>query len=196
MSVGRLITFFSSFTKLPVYAEDVRDQIVDLGIQDHIEFHPIDVDPNKLLGLYVRFRRRNGVYAEHQNCSVIFYNANVDSDEQNFICIKELMHVFDEHLHAAVTTAAGLDAHLSYLFKNVSEAPIEAKLSGIVDRAAEWAAMAVMFPEDVRQDFMSALAEERLDYAEFAAALGIPQVYVSELVSDRWESFRKMLLAL
>lgn len=96
MSVAKVITFFSMFTRLPVYAEDVRDHIIELGIQDEIYFEPMDAPPGCLMGMFVRYRERQAPYRTCANKAIIFYNKNVTPDEQNFICCKELMHVFDD----------------------------------------------------------------------------------------------------
>jgi len=195
MSVGKLINFFSSFTKLPIYAEDVRDHIVDLGIQDIIEFRPMDADPSKLLGLFFRYRVSSAPYSPTDNHSIIFYNGNVSPDEQNFICCKELMHVFDDSLKAAVTTEAQLDGLLSYLFKEAPN-PSQMSISGILDRAAEYAALAVMFPEDVRDKFVEALSNRTMTEKEIALELGVPEKHVGELLSERWGKMLGMLRAL
>jgi hypothetical protein len=195
MSVGKLIDFFSRFTKLPIYAEDVKDQIVDLGVQDVIEFHPIDEDPRRLRGMYFRYRVRAALYSDHDNHSIIFYNANVPPDEQNFICCKELMHVFDDRIKAAVKTAADFEALLSVLFKTYSD-PSEVTIGGVLDLAAEFAALAVMFPEEIRNEFLQAHLAGRISEAEIAAEAGVPEMYVRELLSERWETVLGMLRSL
>jgi hypothetical protein len=104
------------------------------------------------------------------------------------------MHVFDDSLKAAVTTEAQLDGLLSYLFKEAPN-PSQMSISGILDQAAEYAALAVMFPEDVRDQFVNAL-NRTMTEKEIAIELGVPERHVGELLSERWEKLLGMLRAL
>jgi hypothetical protein len=192
MSIGKLVTFFASFTKLPVYVEDVRDQIVALGIQDQIEFQPVDEDPQKFRGMFFRYRTRPSLYADHENHTVIFYNQNVSPNEQNFICCKELMHVFDEMFKACVSSAKELEALLSALFQTDSN-PEDVTVSGVLDIIAEFAALAIMFPDAARETFPIAVKDGRMTSQEVAEALGIPWWDTAKLLSEQWEPFVSVL---
>ena len=195
MSIGKLISFFSLFTKLPVYAEDVRDQIVELGVQDQIHFEPLNVPPERLLGMFVRSRGRNAPYAEHLNVSTIFYNVNVSPDEQNFICCKELMHVFDKKLTSGVRNEAELAQLLSHLFRDTIPEG-EVSISGFLDEAATFMALAIMFPHEIRPEFLAMHASGRMSEDDIARELGISRTFVPQLLTPQWEVVRNMLAGL
>lgn len=195
MSVNKLVKFFGTFTKLPVYAEDVRDQIVELGIQDHIQFQPMDEDPQKLKGMFLRYRVRTTPYGECENHIVIFYNQNVLPDEQNYICVKELMHVFDDKIKGVVQSEEDLKRHLSVLFPSASEAK-HSSLSGFLDLAAEFLALVIMVPEECRDDLALAVQEGRMTEQDFAAIIGIPLDDANELLSNKWQVVSQMLKTL
>lgn len=205
MSVGKLITFFETFTKLPVRAEDVRDQIVELGIQDKIRFEPLDVSPDLLLGMFVKSREREVPYKEHKNIFTIFYNINVTPEEQNFICVKELMHVFDGGIFASGVFSGGnskgvcnkseLDLLINHLFLKTFESS-DLNLNGFHDELAVFMAAAIMFPHEIREDFLQVFYEGRMSVQNIAFELGIPENIVIQLVKVRWEETRKILLKL
>jgi hypothetical protein len=196
MSIGSLITFFSMFTKLPVYAEDVRDQIVELGVQDEISFVPLNVPPERLLGMFVRSRKRQPPYSEHANISTIFYNINVPPDEQNFICCKELMHVFDEKVSPGVKTGESLNKLLDDLFRNRGQKSEEYSISGFLDLTATYMAAAVMFPHEIWPDFMAAHSAGRMTEDDISKELGLPLAFVPQLLNPQWEMVRNLFLRL
>lgn len=190
MSIGKLIGFFSTFTKLPIYAEDVRDQIIELGIQDEINFVPLDVPAEQLLGMFVRSRSRRPPYSEHRNQSTVFYNANVAPDLQNFICCKELMHVFDAQIYKGVGDSVALNRLVEFLFEGPPAASDEApEISGAQDLIATFIAAAVMFPQELREDFAVARNSGKLNNEMIATELGLPATFVQKILDSEWDSF-------
>lgn len=197
MTASALIEFFSTFTRLPVMAEDVRDQLVEMGVQDEILLRPMDVPPDDLLGMFVRCRRRRGVYAQEvSNRSIILYNCNIDPDMQNFVCVKELMHVFDDRIKAQTNNAADLTALIDDLFADHLASPFNPSLGGIIDEMAVALALAVLFPHDIRDDFIAAHASHRMSHEDIAKLAGLPVSVIPSLLAKKWESTRELLLAI
>jgi hypothetical protein len=196
MSINRLVEFFSTFTRLPVYAEDVRDQLVDMGIQDEILLREMDVPPEKLLGMFVRFKRRGALYGhEVSQSSVVFYNKNVDAMTQNLICIKELMHVFDDQIKAATHTREEFGQLLEDLFANKEPIlPFGGNFGSLIDNLAILLAVAILFPQEIRDDFIRAHQQGRMTHDNIGNECGLPVGLVPMLLSQKWETYRAILL--
>ena len=195
MSVGKLIAFFSTFTRLPVYVEDVCAQIVEMGIQDEILLVPMDVPPEKLLGMLVSYEPST-MYGETRNCSIIFYNTNVSRDLQRVICCKELMHLLDGkdvHTSTSADFSRLVDGVLDV--KNALPAsPLPANNQALLDHMALLMAYAVLFPHEIRDDFISAHDDGRMSVSDIAEELDIPTNAVSMLLDKSWEAIRAILL--
>jgi Zn-dependent peptidase ImmA (M78 family) len=196
MSISRLVEFFSTFTRLPVYAEDVRDQLVEMDIQDNILLREMDVPPGKLLGMFVRFKMRNALYGQEvTKSSVVFYNKNVDPMTQNLICIKELMHVFDDQIKAATHTKEELRQLIDDLFADKDfVAPFDVHLGSFIDELAVAVAVAILFPHEIRDDFIRAHQQGRMTHEDIANECGLPSKFVPALLSQKWEVQRAFLL--
>ena len=196
MSVKRLIEFFSMFSKLPIYAEDVRDHIVEMGVQDEILLREMDVPPDHLLGMFVRYRRRNGVYdATPSANSVVFYNTNIEPDAQNFVCIKELMHVFDDAIEANTRNREDFIALVDDLFSSpLNIPPFDLSVGGIADEMAVALALAILFPHEIRDDFIKAHSDGRMTYDDIGKECGLPSPIIPMLMSKKWEQIRAILL--
>ena len=196
MSVGRLITFFSMFTKIPVYVEDVRDQMVEMGIQDEITLVPMDVPPQHLLGMLVRYRE-SGLYGNTKNCALVFYNENVSRDVQRLVCCKELMHLFDNQ--SALTNSrddfyALIDGVID--LSKALNGPLGAAPQSILDHLALVMGLAVLFPHEIRDDVIAAHNASRMSVGDIAEEFDIPAQYVPFLLTKEWDSLRETLLKL
>lgn len=195
MSVGRLIEFFSTFTKLPVYIEDICGQMVDMGIQDEIVLIPMDAPPQILLGMMVRYRE-SGAYTSPKNCALIFYNVNVGRDEQRLICCKELIHLFDTD-HALTCTSEDfltLVEGVIDLEQALSTGTIQTNAQAFVDHAATLMALAVLFPHEIRDDIIAAHDAGRMSIGDIADEFDIPADHIPMLLSKTWDAIRTILM--
>lgn len=193
MSAGKLIQFFSMFTKLPVYVEDVRDQIIEMGIQDEIVFVPMHVSPRHLMGMTVRYACRP-LYGERKNCTIIFYNVNVERSWQRLIICKELMHLFDSE---SVSTKSRSDfyALVEALFDpELPTDQLQINIQSFTDEVALLMALAVLFPHESREEIIRAHDSGRMTVGDIADEFDIPAVHVPMLLSKSWDAVWNLLV--
>ena len=187
MSVASLIEFFSTFRKLPVQIDDVRDQIVHLGIQDEIVFRP-DPEMNQdiLHGVFYRYRKYNGVYQLAKNCTLIVYNANLTQDWQRLVCCKELMHLCDPPTFRTDTPdhVVGLAKHL--LEAQIHSIPRRTDLMALKDRLAVYEALAILLPEEARDELKPYYDRGQLTIDQIAQFACLPQEMVGLVMHDGW----------
>ena len=116
---------------------------------------------------------------------------------QNVICIKELMHVFDDKIKAATSTPDDLSTLIQELFVDHRlDPPFERSIGGLQDQLALALALAVLLPHEIRDDFIEAHAQDRMTHEDIAREAGIPLPAVIDLLSKNWEITREILLRL
>ena len=196
MSVANLIIFFSTFTKLPVSIEDIKDQIVESGFTDAIRFIPMDVPEEHLLGMMVRLKFCPGVYAQSEICSLIFYNKNSHNYQQKFTCVKEMIHIVENPI-LAISDKDKLNGLLSGLIHIANGNPLSPEnLDAFLDEAATFQALAVLVPHETREDIAPLYKAGKVSTKELSDWFEIPEEYVDLVMDERWERIRTMILAL
>src|SRR4051812_21510732 len=97
MSRYRLIKAFRERTILPIDLNEARQWLLDRGIQDEINFVPVELNPEGAIrGFLRRFRRHKGGWdIEPDDVSNIYYDSRQPIEWQNITCAKELLHILD-----------------------------------------------------------------------------------------------------
>ena len=98
MLVKRLLEHFDAYERLHVDVNDVRDQLVDMGVQDEIRFHFVKMDAGKLRGIVYRYTKHSGVYGESILCSEIAISNDMGNEDEawkRLVAVKEMLHVAD-----------------------------------------------------------------------------------------------------
>jgi hypothetical protein len=198
MSVKNLIEFFETFSKVPVEVQHVLDHAVDsLGVQDTITIQPVDMDPEILLGILLRYIKHNNAYGEPIRCAIIVYNCNgrVSVAEQRLACVKEIVHLFDVGSLKTNTREEIID-----LVDNLENFDIATPGPGdwqaVKDKLALYQALAVLVPHEIREDLMEPYHSGRIDDHWIAEKFSIPEKHVDLVMSKDWDSFRQVLLDL
>jgi hypothetical protein len=195
MTIKALIEFFETFQNVPIEIEDVKDHCVQsLGVQDEIILHKLDMDPDILLGMLVRFTKRVGVYQEPKRCAIIIYNGSVSIEQQRLACCKELVHLFD--VPALVTnTPESIGVLIDHLTKGLSITSLSpGDWHAMKDKMALHQALAILFPHEAREELLPAYEKAVIGDTWIAEHFCIPVEHVEFLMSDRWDGFRKALL--
>ena len=186
MSIKKLIDFFSTFSIFPVELSDVRDQIVEeYRVGDQIEFLMVDVDLEHLRGLHYRYQKKeaNGKIATH---SLIIVNRKLPIAEQRVVCCKEMIHILDERMFRTSTPSA-VALLASRLLEPTASADFgAADLAVIKDKWAEYQAMAVLFPEEARDEFFALFKDGKITVEEISKRLVLPVDKVAFVMTTHW----------
>ena len=209
MSLSKLIDFFSTFSLLPVEINDVRDQIVELGVQDRIIIRPVDIDPLELMGLYYQYKSKKAPY-ESELCSLVLYSSRLPRDWQRVVCCKEMIHIMDA---AAFRTSTedrlfGLvdrltrDGSIIDFMKSLGSqftSPsgfTRTDLEAFKDIAALFQAVAVLTPQEVVEELQPAYRQGLISAQTIATQAQIPIEIVPRIMADDWPEVRNMLSTL
>lgn len=195
MSLGKMIARFEGQRRLAVRLNSVRDAVVELGVQDEITFHPVDIDESKLRGAFRLSRYRPRLYADPVHYADIMYAKSLDEDWRRLVCVKEMMHLFDADPHKA----ASCD-DIDTLVRRMSRPPelrdIEVLDQEFNDRAAILPALAILFPRAARDALLDEYRCGNKKDHDLAAAAVIPQRYIEFLMSDTWARVYPALLTI
>ena len=196
MAISKLIEFFSTFPKLPIYATDVRDRLVASGVQDEIIMTPIDSDPDVLRGMYKQYVRRSAVYADPIFVSEIFYTQNQCIKWQNFVCVKELVHILDQPAvktfkrRDVLALTDGVSKSLASLDLGVED--FKAKY----DKLISYVALAILLPLQSRSELLEPYAIGRISAEQISDETQIPIKYIPMLMDPDWDDIHAMILQL
>jgi hypothetical protein len=193
MSIKKLIDFFSTFSIFPVELNDVRDQIVEeYKVSDEIEFLTVDVDMAALRGLHYRYQKKDAVgkIATH---SLIIVNKNLPIEEQRVVGCKEMIHILDEKMFRTSTPDA-----VALLASRLLTTPVAADfgaadLAVIKDQWAEYQALAVLFPEEARDELTTLYNAGKISLAEVSSRLVLPQDKVAFVMTTDWPKLLEAL---
>jgi hypothetical protein len=152
MLVQKLLDWFDqNVTLLHVDVNDVRDKLVQMGVQDEIEFHFVKMDKDKIRGLLHRYTWHTVPYGTPEFHSDIIIPREMGSESQaweRLVAVKELLHITD----CDKLTAASNEA-VDNIFNKFSMPP-ELRSPGVAepfggsflnDRVRIWFALAVLF---------------------------------------------------
>ena len=176
-----------------VRVSEVQSFLVRIGFQDEITFIGVDGDTGILRGSLVRYRKRNGVYAEPVNCADIYYERNQGEAWIRLVTCKELIHIMDPQEKATST-----DAEVESLIERLSLPPELASLPGskiddLHDRMTEFFALAILFPIAARDRLRPQYESNVISVSDISRLMRIPQRYVSFVMTDAWTSFHDKL---
>lgn len=200
MLVERLLEHFDSYTRLHIDVNDVRDQLVDLGVADEITFHFVKMDALKIRGIVYQYERRDGVYREKKSCAAITIADEMGDDGedeywQRLVAVKEMLHLLDsEDLRAESKEA------VESLIRNFSIPP-ELRKEGnggvtrsyLNDRVRIFIALAVLVPESCRE-LLRTHYKVTLSDREIATIAKIPTRYVAVVMDEAFEEHLKLIL--
>ena len=162
-NIYSLIDFFSNFTVLPIDPDDVKEQIIEYGVKDEIEFVGVDLDEIVIIGAFHQYVKSDGVYADPIVCADIYYDRAQERKWRRVICCKELLHLLDRS-HSRTATQQDCERLLDDLA--IIEIP-QSKFSPEALQAWEdhltlYYAVAILFPIGAREILYPAYASGRL----------------------------------
>lgn len=184
MLLKQLVEHFDTYTCLPVGVNTVRDQIVDLGIQDEIRFHMVEIDPTILRGLIYRYSKHNVPYGEPILCTDICLAKDQEYEWQRVVAVKELLHITDTDPETAQSEGAveKLIERLSLPFEIREETR-----SSLNDRVHFIPALAILVPKDVRDILRDLRQRDKITPIDVARMAKIPDRYGAMVLTDLFE---------
>jgi len=194
MLIANLIRYFDERTQLHIDVNDVRDKLVELGVEDEITFHFPDMDPGKIRGMLDRWERPNGVYADPVSVADIIIASDMgDEDEcwKRLVAVKELLHLAD-----CINVSAESEDAVNILFHNFSLPPelrysqphgAKNTKSYLNDNTRFYLALAVLVPKGCR-DILRPFYGHQLKDTTIADFARIPERYVSEIMSENFDN--------
>lgn len=183
---SRALAHFDSYENLHVEINDIRDQIIAIGIQDEIRFHYVDIDPKILRGLLYRYTKHHRSYGDPILCSEICISQHMDHDWQRLVAAKELIHITDTPDKSAQSEQAveKLIERLSY--------PLEITLETESSKSDEFAlipALAVLVPKDCRILLRKLHSANTITNVDIAKMAQIPSRYVDVILEEWFDEF-------
>jgi hypothetical protein len=192
----RLVEKFQDRTELPIEIDEIRDALIDLGVQDKIVFSNEQLDTGKLRGAYYQWCEHTSPYGEPVLTTLIVYPTNVDTDWQRAICAKELVHVCDKQI--VKTQTADMVEELADKLVGPFETSLgtQADLMAGVDKLAQYQALNLLFPLAARKIARARILSGERTYEQEAQWAGIPVEYARLVLLENWDHFSELLTSI
>jgi hypothetical protein len=194
MKVSKIIKAFATRTHLAVDVNDVVKFLKDNGIKDEIEFFPVALDSDVLLGKVVHWVRRDGVYAEPIFCADIYFCKDEENDWRRLICCKELLHILDHDWAKARKPKEVRRLAEKIGLPRDMQQPLKDGVHVNTDRLAEYQAIAVLFPMAARDLLLQPLNAGQLTLNDIARLAEIPRRYAGFVMHEAWTAIYPLLI--
>jgi len=194
MSAYRLVQEFEGRTDFPVYLDQIRDAVIRIGMTDRVVFKAVDIDENVLRGICYRYTFSPGVYAEPEERIDILYAASLDLPWQRLVVAKELIHTLDKEGHRITK-----EDELNELVRRMARRPeLREPMSWheASDRVALFQALGILLPYAARELIKVKYDTGHVSDEMIAHRAGIPDQFVSFLMSDDWTEMYQGFMSL
>lgn len=190
----KLIEQFSDIEMLPIEITEVRDAILDLGVQDQIHIVGNSADTAKVWGAYYKFSRHPGVYAAPELHSIIAYNLGLSIEWQRVVCCKELVHIFDRDEERTNTPEHVVELAAKLLGPMSSEDFGIGEIMALKDKIAMYQSLPLLFPNAARSKALAAIAAGTHDAKSIAKQAVLPLSIVTLILSKDWPAISSHFL--
>jgi hypothetical protein len=201
MLLDKLLNHFDAYTTLHIDVNDVRDQLLELGVQDEIKFHFVKMDHSKIRGLLHRYTKTVVPYGEPIFCSDILIPIEMGEEEeswQRLVAVKELLHITDSSELSAQSEEAVNNLFEQFSLPPELREPVGTtallKKSFLNDRVRIYAALAVLIPVGCRELLRPLFKEKLLSAREIAEIAKVPMRYIPIVMDNDFEEFIAALL--
>lgn len=192
----RLVERFQDRTKLPIEIEEIRDVLIDLGVQDKIIFSPELLDTGILRGAYYQWCEHAAAYGEPILTTLIVFPANEDLAWQRAICAKELVHVCDKQIVKTQTPEMVEELAQKVVGPFETRSATPADLMAAVDKLAQYQGLNLLFPAAARKLARAKIASGEKTYEEIADWASIPEQYARLVLEESWDALSELLTAI
>ncbi|GAA4007968.1 hypothetical protein [Sphingomonas humi] len=195
MIVQKLLDWFDqNVTQLHIDVNAVRDKLIEIGVQDEIEFHFVKMDKDKVRGLLYRYTTHSAPYAHPTFHSRIIIPREMGEESeawQRLVAVKELLHITDcDRLTAASPEAVNNLFEKFSIPPELRTADEDEPFGGsfLNDRVRIYFALAVLVPAKPRDKLRELFAAKVLTAREIAEIAAIPVRYVRHVLDDDFEA--------
>jgi hypothetical protein len=192
----RLVERFEDRTDLPIEIEEIRDVLIELGVQDKIIISAEHIDTSKLRGAYYQWREAPAPYAEPVWTTLIVYPAGEDITWQRAICAKELVHVCDKEVVKTNTPEMVLELAEKVVGPFETRMATPADLMASVDKLAQFQALNLLFPRQARKEAKARIASGQSTVEVEADWAVIPVEYALLVLGENWDSLSDLLTSI
>lgn len=188
-----LVERFQDRVDLPIEIDEIRDALVESGVQDRIVFSDEKLDTGRLRGAYYQWREHTTPYAVPRWTTLIVYPSNEDITWQRAICAKELVHVCDRQIVKTQTAemVEQLAKKIVGPFETRSAGP--ADLMATVDKLAQYQGLNLLFPLAARRIARARIASGEKTLEEIADWAVVPVEYAALVLGDNWDKISELL---
>jgi hypothetical protein len=188
----KLLDHFDSYESLHIEVNSVRDQLIDLGVQDEIRFHFVDIKSEILRGLIYRYSKHRVPYGDPILCSEICIAKSLPNEWRRLVAVKELLHITDTPNEAADSEQEvdKLIERMSLPFEVMEETRVSTN-----DKLHLLPALSILVPKACREILREQFARNHITRADIANMAQIPERYVRIVIDDWFESFIDSLKA-
>lgn len=185
MKLGELLAAFEGSEDLFVDLNAVAGWIKSQGIRDDIEFVGVELDVSIIRGFLYRYRYHPGGWTDPRYVAEIYYAKNQESEWQNIVIAKELIHIMDRDVCTKKEEFDNLVRRLALPreLKIILEDPAYA----LSDRFGDAFAAALLLPMGARQALLPAYEAGAVTAKDIADMAVMPVKYVRMVMSPEWE---------
>ena len=194
MSALQLVQSFEDRTDFPVLIDEVRDEVIRLSGVSDIAFKATDIDKDILRGLCYFWEPSPAPYAEARQHVDILYAATLDPAWRRLVIVKELIHILDKEAHRIAA-----EGDLNDLIRRMSRRPElrdPMNWHEASDKVGLFQALGILFPFAARQLIKPKYDDGLLAEEMIAHRAGIPDTFVSFLMSDDWTQYYEGFMSL
>lgn len=184
MSIQRLFAHFDTHTILPISPNTVRDQILELGVQDEIRFFFVDIEPGQLRGVLYKYLRRPRPYADPVLCANILIARDLPEEWQRVVATKELLHILDTDDFTAQSREAVSQLLVNFSVPQEMRQPTNSFYSDWVQLIL---ALAILVPKDSREILRNLIAQDKINFEDAARIAHVPSEFMESILSDWFE---------
>jgi hypothetical protein len=194
MRIHDLIDYFSPFTSGPIDPDDVAERLKLAGIRDRIHFVEVNIEVRILRGALHTYVYRDGLYADAEICSDIYYSVNQSRAWKRLVCCKEILHILDNSVSQTRTLE-----DFEILIRGLCSTPVSGNFDeGLQvwgDRLMVYYASAIVFPWRFRELLLEANLPHGTKLAPIAAqALDIPEQIANLVLSPQWSGLYEAIM--
>ncbi|SMX29396.1 hypothetical protein TRP8649_03530 [Pelagimonas phthalicica] len=188
-----LIEKFQDCVMLPIEIDEIRDAIIELGVQDKIIFSGEDLDTGVLKGAFYQWYESSGMYAESTWTTLIVYPDGEPIEMQRVICAKELIHICDKAI--ARTHTPELIDKLAKKVLGPFESPdtSSADLMATIDKLAQYQGLDLLLPKAAREIARDKISKGLLTPSDVAEAAVMPLSQTLLVLDESWEDISSFL---
>lgn len=150
-----------------------------------INFWPVKMNEDVMLGYMTEDFDRSSAYDDEFKIIDIRYSNGLDFGWRRLVCCKELMHAFDTGGEKTSTRERFLQ-----LMDQLESPPLADDFSKMLSSEfrAEWMAMIILCPKNMRDDVKGRLDGNEIDEAAAADETKLPPIFIRAIRSEYYDA--------